>query len=186
VQSRLAQLGDRDALREFGMTGTSAGDCESARQAERLAAAVAPARQAVDAGALLVLLRDQSPCAAPVRQQAVLLIARAGGPGTAQALLQVAMTDSAIAVRRVALRSLRAPLPAEARPVLEQILRNGTDVSLLEAAASAHHRMRREWGDDALREYARRPTANPIVVEHVHSLLATSEREAARGHGPHP
>lgn len=172
VRVRLASLGGRDALRALGMRDAAAlKACGDSVGANRFAWAVdAAVLPAVQLDRLRTIMRTNTACSAPIREQALLLLARVpNGDGVAD-LVRAAQQDSALAVRRSALRVLPRPAPDAARALLEHVLARDTDLTSLEAAASAWA-SRPEWGTEPLKAYLRRADRNATAADYVEMLL---------------
>lgn len=171
VNHRLAASGDRDALRDLGLADAAAlAACEAGAGADRLAWALDPVQSAATRlERLRELMRRRQPCAAPLREQLLLLLARVpDGAGMPDVI--AAIDDSSLSVRRNALRVLPAPAPDAARTALESVLRTSDDVLSVEFAAGAWI-SRPDWGHDPLRAYLDRPDRKPTAAHYIASLL---------------
>lgn len=172
VRARLAAAGDDEALRALGVANAAAWKaCADTTAATRLSWAVEPAQPPeVRLARLRTLMRGRGSCAAPLREQTLLLLARIGnGEGIAD-IVGAAADDDALSVRRSAVRVLPRPAPDAARALLQRVLAIEQDVAMLEAAASAW-RSRRDWGVEPLHAYLRRSDRNATVTGYVETLL---------------
>ncbi|MBL0938577.1 MAG: hypothetical protein IBJ03_06770 [Gemmatimonadaceae bacterium] len=172
IRVRLANAGDSDAIRELGFPDHESWTaCRLANDANQLARVVSagdsPERQMV---LLRDIMDDPSVCAAPTREQALLILARIPNGLGVSSLVKAIEEDGSLAVRRTALRVLPRPAPDTARNVLRQVLVSATDVTSLEAAASAWA-SRLDWGIEPLHAYLRRSDRNATVVDYVTRLL---------------
>ena len=172
VRHRLASAGDRDALRELGVPNVAAlAACGDAGDANWLVWAVDPAQPtAARLDRLRLLMQERAPCSAPLRAQALLLLARVPAGAGVPDVLDAARNDSALAVRRSAIRAIPRPAPDAARALLEHVLGTGSDLTSLEAAAAAWA-SRPDWGTEPLRAFLRRANRNATAADYIESLL---------------
>jgi hypothetical protein len=172
VRHRLASAGDRDALRELGLPNAATlAACGDAADANRLVWAVDPGQpMAARLTRLRILMEERGPCSAPLREQALLLLARVPAGAGVPDILGAARNDSALAVRRSAIRAIPRPAPDSARALLEHVLGTGSDLTSLEAAAAAWA-SRPDWGMEPLRAFLRRADRNATAADYIESLL---------------
>lgn len=172
VRYRLASVGDLEALHALGIPDLAAWTaCAESVRANRLAWAVEASQlPSMRLERLRFIMRDRNACTAPIREQVLLLLARAPNNEGVTDIVQAATFDSATTVRRTALRVLPRPAPDAARALLERVLATEQDVTSLEAAAAAWH-SRADWGVQPLLSFLQRVDRNATAADYVETLL---------------
>lgn len=173
IQGELARLGDGEAAQAVtqvaevvargtrdGEAGSASAAGECAREESEIRTAALNALLQLDAERALPVLRQvlarRDPCSAPLRRQAVFLIAQKASAETEAMLLEIARKDPDPEVRRSAVFYLSQVKTDRAVAALEEILRTPADSTLHERALFALSQHSSERASRTLRAYAER------------------------------
>jgi hypothetical protein len=144
IDGALAAKGDREAMRAVERAIAVQQTCNPEDRLVKLAALSALAR--TDAGVPTATLREvmatRDECSAPLRADAVALIARKESSVALPIIIDAAKNDPSHAVRGTAIDALATIPTAPAVVAIEDLLRTSTDVTLTRFAAGALARNR--------------------------------------------
>jgi hypothetical protein len=144
IEGALAAKGDRDALRAVEKALAQQQTCNPEDRLVKLAALSALAR--TDAGVPFATLREvmatRDECSAPLRADALQLIASKDASVGLPMIIDAAKTDPSHAVRAAAIDAMAAIPTAPAVAAIEDQLRTATDITLTRFAAGALARNR--------------------------------------------
>ena len=160
VKGELAKRGDRDARRQVdSAAGGSRGGCEDME----VRVAALDALQQMDSDRVLPLLRRvmarRDECSAPLRKNALFILAQQGGAERDKLLLDIAKNDPSKAVRNDAVFYLGQAKGEAAVDALEDLLLNGDDSGVRGNALFALAQMRTDRTRRILQGFALRDGA---------------------------
>jgi hypothetical protein len=169
IDGALAAKGDREALRAVEKALAQQQTCNPEDRLVKLAALSSLAR--TDAGVPIAALREvmatRDECSAPLRADALPLIALKEASAGLPMIIDAAKNDPSLTVRGAAIDALAAIPTAPAVVAIEDLLRTTTDVTLTRFAAAALARNRHPNAAAAVRTLIQRndaPTDVRIVA----------------------
>ena len=191
IRGTLAARGDRTMAAQLASTARRGSDgCDREEAAVRIEALNALAR--LDSGSVLPIVRrvlaNEAPCAASLRERAVVLLARDGSSDAIALLLEVARRDSSAEVQRSAVSWLGRVPGDRSAAALEELLRSSSDERLRSAALSALAYSDAPRATQVLRGYAENSAAPVRLRSYAIDALArdTTAANAAWLRGLYP